>query len=289
MRYLVYIFILPSTSIAYANENVLLAILGEPQCVDHAPLVIRPLFVKNQNKWESLSTSELAATYLPKSTHWIASMDNKRIGDLLSIEREEPLEPAWTYARDYWQVMAPNQKLPSILNTNKSFAGWCEAPLHRPIALVSIAHLSNPEQWKKSALPVKITQSLLSDFKKTFNRSQLCTNQAKQQPYRFNPKDIVITSQLVASNGDQLVAIAFKNDVGECVSELDSFTSPRWFFVENQTTHYIGTNLELIDDADYDNNGMTEFLFWYSGYNKDGYVLYSNHFQHHTDFYWHYH
>ena len=52
---------------------------------------------------------------------------------------------------------------------------------------------------------------------------------------------------------------------------------------------YIGSLGSLVDAADYDGDGSADFVFWSSGYNEDGYVLYTNGFKDKVAFVWNYH
>ena len=46
--------------------------------------------------------------------------------------------------------------------------------------------------------------------------------------------------------------------------------------------------MELIDAGDYDNDGKSELLFWYSGYNRDGYILIYDDFRKSAEYIWGY-
>ena len=48
-------------------------------------------------------------------------------------------------------------------------------------------------------------------------------------------------------------------------------------------------NMTYIDAGDFDANGTSEVLFWFSGYNNDGYVLFTDNLKHRVEFTWHYH
>ncbi len=48
-------------------------------------------------------------------------------------------------------------------------------------------------------------------------------------------------------------------------------------------------SLYLIDAGDYDGDGKSEVLFFVSGYNQDGYVMFYNSFQKSVIYTWHYH
>jgi hypothetical protein len=51
----------------------------------------------------------------------------------------------------------------------------------------------------------------------------------------------------------------------------------------------LGTGLQLVDAGDYDADGKSELLFWYDGYNSNGYDLFSSDFRKHVKVRWSYH
>ncbi len=72
-----------------------------------------------------------------------------------------------------------------------------------------------------------------------------------------------------------------------------------WFFLEgNSQPRMISqqpqldgwdSSQKLIDIGDFDGDGRIEALFWFSGYNEDGYVLYFDRFEKSAIFTWSYH
>lgn len=57
---------------------------------------------------------------------------------------------------------------------------------------------------------------------------------------------------------------------------------------QNQVT-FLQDELTYLEHGDFDNDGKDEFLFWYSIFNHDGYILYYNDFKYSTKFKWSYH
>lgn len=63
-----------------------------------------------------------------------------------------------------------------------------------------------------------------------------------------------------------------------------------WFHVNKEgSVRYIGRGMTLLDAGDYDNDGESEIIFWRSGYNEDGYILFYKQFINRVDFTWNYH
>jgi hypothetical protein len=60
-------------------------------------------------------------------------------------------------------------------------------------------------------------------------------------------------------------------------------------FLLDDGIRYLGSRLSIVDAADYDGDGASEVLFWYSGYNEDGYTLFYDGFQKHVAYHWKYH
>jgi hypothetical protein len=68
---------------------------------------------------------------------------------------------------------------------------------------------------------------------------------------------------------------------------------PGWathtFFLSGDGVRYLGSGLSLVDAGDYDADGAAEVLFWSTGYNDDGYVLFYDGLSRHAEFFWSYH
>lgn len=288
MRATLAILLIVSASTARADNQVLLALLGEPQCRDGAGVVVRPLFAMTQGKWVALNTKAHADAFLPKTVHWTITLNGHDIGVLSSTDSGIVPEPAWTYPRDYWHLPEPGTVLPDVLNTAKAFTGWCDPPQHRPIVLATTVHLSDPEYWKQAPSPFKRIKLLFSSFRDTLEGATLCVDSNNPKPYRLRAKDLRVVTRMIARDGRQLIALKLARDSFECGSELGEVMGARWFVV-GKTVRYLGSDLSLIDISDYDHDGKSELLFWYSGYNRDGYALYSKRFQQRTDFTWNYH
>lgn len=60
-------------------------------------------------------------------------------------------------------------------------------------------------------------------------------------------------------------------------------------FAVTTCARFIARGLTLIDAGDYDGDGASELVFWYSGYNSDGYVLLRADLRRRVEYLWSYH
>lgn len=129
---------------------------------------------------------------------------------------------------------------------------------------------------------------MFSAFKKSLHGIALCFEGEALRRYAFGPNDLLITDAFRMADNRLLVAVTLKERYAACSDELGIAASPKWFRVD-ATTRYVGEDLSFVDAADYDGDGKLEWLFWYSGYNSDGYILFHEDFHSHVDFTWKYH
>jgi hypothetical protein len=274
---------------AFATEPLMLGILEEPQCRKDAPRAARPLFVKKNAEWLALNSKEVAAGFKLDRIVWTAAFDGKNIGQFISTDPKRNISPEWTYPRDYLQVLESGQTLPEIKNKSKAFSGWCETPQHFPIVLVSDPNFEDPEQWKPDAPSHADREKLLLAFREATKQAPLCqvSENEKRRPYKYGSDDFRIVAVFKNARDRQLVSVTLKKEYSPC-NALSWSEPPKWFLVD-KTAHYLGNNLSLIDAGDYDKDGKSEVIFWYSSYNRDGYVLFSDDFKKRVDFIWGYH
>jgi len=99
----------------------------------------------------------------------------------------------------------------------------------------------------------------------------------------------VIYKSFRSSSGQELVSIGLDRGKYGCDGIMDEEWSDHWFLLDGESVRFVGREMELVDVGDYDKDGTPEFLFWHSGYNQDGYVLYSDQFKQKTEYLWKYH
>jgi len=288
MKYSLILLTLLVCPSAMADQFLVLGILEEPQCKEDSPRSIRPLFAKSGDGWVSLDTKAKTVPYKMDRITWTLAFDGKSLGQLVSIDPRNTIEPEWTYSRDYLHKPDSGQTLPQIKNKTNRFGGWCGKPQYFPIVLVSKPYFTDPDQWKRSTPDNADRQRVFPAFKNSFEK--LCIGREKN-PTQYGSEDLRIIDSYTSKHGEKLISATFIDGYYECdeVGSADhGYDKQRWFFLGNSKT-YLSPNLTLIDAGDYDNDGKSEALFWYDDYNQNGYVLFYDGFRKRADFLWSYH
>lgn len=106
----------------------------------------------------------------------------------------------------------------------------------------------------------------------------------------YTDRDIVVNKAYMSLAGEYLIALSIDPKF-QHVPDVSMEDWPSdWFYLDNsKLVHSLGGGMRLIDAGDYDDDGMSEVLFWETGYNKGGYILFHDHFLEKEEFSWGYH
>lgn len=117
-----------------------------------------------------------------------------------------------------------------------------------------------------------------------------CGEDSSADSLHFAPRDLRAAEAYESRNGDRLVAFVVRTGADICNGFGSTGVGPFWFFLQNHgSRRFIADRLALVGHADLDGDGHTEFLFWRSGYNLDGYRVYWHGFAKSAEFAWNYH
>lgn len=268
-------------------SSTLLGVLEEPQCKKESVRSVRVLFIKEAGKWRSLSTEGAAS--LPIKAKWIVAFDGRKIGTVDTVDLAAKKSFGWTYARDRLLSLPPDQAPPSIPNKKDKFSGWCDPPKERPLVVLSEDHASDPDQWKPRPADRAVVRRLFSKFRKQAGKAQVCPPNARAGiAFPYTEKDLEGSDAYADRKGRQLISLRLQGDLNRCDGPIDSSWDNHVFLL-NPAITYLGAGLSLVDAGDYDGDGKSEMLFWFSGYNRDGYSLMSADLQQRSDYFWGYH
>ena len=282
---------LASIQASASNLPIVIGVLEKPQCIDKAGTIIRALFSKNNQGWVSLDTESVFQQYITKSMTWIIAFDGKDEGEIKTIDPGFSTEYPWTFPRDRVLDLSKGQQIPNYPNKLQRFSGWCWAPPIRPVIVVSGGGVFDPDIWKPYKASVEEFDLVFNAFKAKVGSVNICPNLSEKGiPFNYTVKDTEILGGYKDKAGRKLISLRFKplKETDYCGEVVEPEWESHWFLLSDNVS-YIGTGLELVDAGDYDNDGQSEIVFWYSGYNRDGYILIYDNFSRKAEYLWGYH
>ena len=275
---------------AYAKE-MMIGVLEQPQsCSGVKPKpAVRLLFGKSDGNWAVLKTKKSTTPFTLNRIDWTAAFDGKNIGEVTSEEPTNEVADDWTYPRDYLQRIKSISGRIEITNPKDRFIGWCGAPTIRPVVLVSQPNYRDPDAWSPFKPDSTMRKKLFKEFKRTAGKAPLCYIKDNEYfPFKYEANNLKFLKSYKSNKG-MLIQVTLDRPYTRCNDELGEGASPRWFYVRGSMISFIGDGMELVDAGDYDGDGKSEILFWYSGYDKDGYILFYDDLTKKSEFLWIYH
>lgn len=198
----------------------------------------------------------------------------------------------WFYQRDKVFKLAKSLDIGRKLNVGRNFGTWCGYPKFAPLTITSSNQGGNTKGWKAFIAGIEEKNLLYPYLKVSIGKTNAFRCDYDQTPstvpYNFEADELVIHKSLI--RGDQkLISIGLNTSLLNCDGPSLPEWSGNWFLVVNESVEFLGNELEYLDSGDFDSDGSEEILFWHSGYNRDGYVLFFNNFQQQTRYVWGYH
>jgi hypothetical protein len=259
--------------IANASGTALVGVVEEPQCKDQAGVFVRPLFKKDGSSWSPLDSEHSAQGLISPRMHWVIGLDGRQLAAVDTIDPGFSTAYSWTYPRDRLLMIAPEARPPEIPNKAQQFTGWCQAPERRPLAALADGSIADPDAWKPLAIKSGDAGKLLSAFRQQAGAASLCpAESARAVPFKYGAKDVEVLKSYGDRNGRRLITLSLKQRKDVCDGPPDTAWKSHTFLLAKKTT-YLGPGLTVVDAGDYDSDGKSEVLFWYTGYDEDGYVL----------------
>jgi len=181
------------------------------------------------------------------------------------------------------QLVAATGSPPHVGHPDPAYETWgADAPVYRPLVLVSPEHVSDPEQWKPRtpdpALIGRAADAFLAEVKRENGELPL------------GPAEVRLSKSYRSRQGESLLALSIGGREPPSDEVPGEEWSLHWFLARTDgRLEFLGNDLLLIDAGDYDGDGRSEVLFLKSGYDEDGYVLFFDDFKEHAEFAWQYH
>lgn len=185
-------------------------------------------------------------------------------------------------------------KIPKVGAASKEFAGWPDEAVHRPLVAIEGSVASRP-----AGTIVRSTAAELLRVQKAFREARPRVEDCEPSQSRpIRPGDVEMLTTVESTHGPRLIGVRINRRAFRGCDVLPASASDAWFVddgtrvvaapfaIDNGDWPY---SLRPIAIGDFNGDGHDEALFWFSGYNQDGYVLFFDDFKRSTTFTWSYH
>ncbi len=254
--------------------------------------IVRLAFVSHDSIWRALehdvkNSEELhaAAKKFTGDRQWFLIDHNIILGKVASTG-------VGTYK---WYKEIGMQKLISELPEkaksprNAKYSGWLGCPVRKPLILSTAQPAPDKERWTKEIVDVVPTNAFAEQLK-NLNLDLYEGDGDEPRKANFSAKDLMVNEQYGSLSRGKLIALQFRPKSGVMNNWGEPDSSLYWFYIaKNNSIKFVGSDLVLIDWADYNSDGKTDFLFWVDGYNLNGYLVAFDNFGQTASFTWNYH
>ena len=247
---------------------------------------IRLAFMLTQNGWEafdhdikdSKELKQLVSKFSSKRNWYLLEGDT-----IMGSLRSKGVYEFHTYSdigtQNIVGALPPSVLLPHTLE----FSGWNDkygCKVRKPIVLASRKPQKGRDNWIKVAPRFEINNEIVNLINTAANALYTCKDERDEQGVTLRAKintDMLQTvDEFVSKEGDRFFAVKFRENTCALIGAAGDFASSTkyWFAQIGKTSiKFVGEGLILIDWADYDLDGDTEFLFWLNGYDVNGWDL----------------
>jgi hypothetical protein len=215
----------------------------------------------------------------------------------------------WRDDKMFWrlgELRITSKPVPQVGAASDEFSGWAGHVVHRPLIANEALARSATYHWTSQTPAEADLKSVWGEYSRMVKRAPNCKADLKKPLERAEPEearplrpdDLEVFQVLSSNRGGKLIAVRMKRKLLEGCEEPEGVASELWFYLEKNAKPrpLLAASLEgwpyafrLIDIIDIDNDGSDEAFFWYSGYNEDGYVLFTEDFRKQLKFTWGYH
>jgi hypothetical protein len=264
-------------------------VLEEPQCENGRERFVLPVFVSQSGEWTSLVKIEQMQAHVRGPMTWDIGLGGRKTGTLQTLDPEPPDPELDGSGRDMLLALASPDTTSSVPSVNRQFAGWCRGPGTRPQVVVSGGRIDDADGWKPVVLTRRDIKRVLEAFKANAGPAGTCADTSDvAKPFDYGLADVEAVAGYRDRAGHWLATLRLWGESG-CDGPIDDAWSSHTFLVSGTSVKHLGVGLELVDAGDFDGNGASELLFWFSGYNRDGYVLFFGRASDKVEYLWGYH
>ena len=266
---------------------------------------IRVGFVKTGGEWAALNCEEsedasgdaCRALGKPEApVTWSVYYLGKLLGTVRSTSWAAPAS-----AQKGTLAIAPGQT-PVVGKLLKDFGGWMNTSAHRPLVAVNSAVPPFPSRWKRDNPHPELLAAAWPAYRAVVSSVDVCAKDpGAATRHVLRPTDMKAMPGWRSRSGELLLLFGVDPSLqANCEIRDDRTvwlfrsrdgnfrTLPGQEWGEREAINFT-PGLKLLDAGDFAGDGGEEAVFFFSGYNFDGYILYYDNFRKATRFGWHYH
>ena len=252
--------------------------------------VVMPAFEKDDSGWRIVT-----AFFLHKMK-WTIAFDGKNLGEVeteAQSRQGDSNQGGPPYSREKLAILTSIAGIPTIGQPSEKFTGVTGilGPLkvRRPLMVVSKPYFKDPDGWKRVQLQDEIVRLVRQGFRKQYPHVDRCKNEEiAEHDWKF-PDSALMFDATYASNKHAFL-VGLRLNAGDCGwggqpdDPLDPWVD-QWFVVAaDRSVRRIGGYEQLVDAGDYDNDGISEFVFFSTRSERtDAYDLVYDNFQKRVD------
>jgi hypothetical protein len=177
----------------------------------------------------------------------------------------------------------------------KIFAGWSDRAVHRPLVATSETGAEQASRWRQSDPQDSDAARMLPLLAHLVPKIPRCVGGEAQGDGRaLTASDIRIAEVWRNATGARLLSASVKPErVKACDYTADTLADV-WAFDDGKSLLALPalaapeTTHAFLDAGDFVGDGREEVVFWLSGYNEDGFVLYYDNFTRAAETHWNY-
>lgn len=267
-----------------AQQTVTLGVLEYPQCRDSSDRVVRVLFEAAATGWQAVAEKRVGE--FPSA--WTIAFDGRARGTVTTLDTFPAPRADW-YRRDRLLAVRAPERLLRVPSRTSEFLGWCASPAARPLVVVSNGNVADPDAWRPFTVTEQDLESALPAFRAVADSTAICpADQNKPVRFLFDASHLEAVRGYRDRAGRRIVGVRVRRSLYNCDGLYSDGWVDHWFELA-ASARFLGRELTLVDAGDYDGDGRSELVFWHSGYNRDGYMLYSYSLQQLARYIWSYH
>jgi len=254
---------------------------------------VRVVFRRVGDQWEAFPCSctdedclkSMAANF-PAQVNWTIVFDGRNLGQ---VTARTPSTFDFYSAVGQQQIIGDSAP-PTVGRSSVQFGGFLGQSVYRPLVAVSQPNYRDPEGWKPGKLPTESLLAARKAFRQRFSNLENCTKTDRDRPvsWLYPSVNIQLQKAYVSNHNWFLVELSLSGN--RCEGPPDDAFAPQWFVIDAERgVRWFGSEMELVDAGDYDNDGHAEQVFSMDGYNRGGYKLFYDDFRHSAVFEFSYH